>query len=99
MAAELDSSEKDITVSLKVHGESLIFLTGSAHTVGTKPQRFFTETPFGGISLGMAGSCENSSGQKIRFFLARTPWRGIIMTFSLPWRGICTFWQEFVHFG
>ena len=44
LAAELDSSEKDITVSLKVHGESFIFLTGSAHTVGTKPQRFYRDT-------------------------------------------------------
>ena len=75
--------------------------------------RLFPETAFGGIWRGKAGWGKNSSGVKINFFLAEAapvvknlgvclanyPWRGIRMTFSLPWQGICTLRQEFVHFG
>ena len=33
------------------------------------------------------------------FFLANNSRQVIIKTFPSLWQGICTFWQEFVHFG
>ena len=53
---------------------------------------FSLETAFGGGRRDGAGSCKNFLGRKKKFFLVRTPWRGIRMTFSLLWRGIGTFW-------
>ena len=53
----------------------------------------------------MAGSCENSSGQKIKFFWPTTPgeeldWHFLAMARNVHILvGICTFWLEFVHFG
>ena len=44
------------------------------------------------IRRGMVGPRENSSGQKIKIFLANNFRRGVGMTFFSPWRGIGTFW-------
>ena len=60
--------------------------------MGPKPRRFFPETLFGLISWGMAGSQENSSGQKIKFFHANNSQQGIGLTFFLLRRGVGTFW-------
>ena len=44
----------------------------------------FPETPFGGISQGMAGARENLSGQKIIFFfLPGHPGENFFLTFFL----------------
>ena len=59
----------------KIESEPIYYVT-------TKQWRFlFPETPFGRISWAIAASCNNSLGQKIRFFLARTARRGNFLTF------------------
>ena len=86
----------------------------------TKPRLLNCRDTFGGISRVGSVRGENSSGSKnqifsawdtpgrkiVDFFLTNNSRRGIIMTFSMPWRGIftfwqglCTFWQELGHLG
>ena len=82
--------------------------TASATIVYTKPRRVFYCSPFGGISQVGSVCGEMSTGKKIRFFsrqdtparknvyffLPNNSWQGFIKAFSLPWPGICTFWQD-----
>ena len=54
---------------------------GCSKIVPPKPHNIFPETPFGGISQVGSVHGESSSGQKIIFFLSRTPWQGTMLTF------------------
>ena len=69
-----------------------------------KPRRWIAETRLGRYAVtgwwcvariprvkNQICSCKEK--KNVDFFLANNSWRGIIMIFSSPWRGLCTFWR------